>query len=453
MESILKYIEQNRQSFMDQLEELLKFPSISADSAYKKDLKDCADHLVRKLESLGLKAERIETAGHPIVYGEYHAPENKHTLLLYGHYDVQPVDPLDLWDHPPFEPHIEQDTIYARGATDDKGQLMTHLLAIEAYMKTRGSLPVNLKILIEGEEETASENLDTFIQDNKDKLAAEVVVVSDSAMYQRGIPAITYGLRGIAVGEIRIQGPGKDLHSGGFGGAVANPAAEMAHIVAAFHGADGRVRIDGFYDKVKELEGWEREMFASLPYDEAAFLKTTGSPAVLGEEGYTTLERLWARPTCEVNGIFGGYQGEGGKTIVPAWAGCKMTMRLVPDQEPNEILEKFERFVKKTASPAVKVEVTCSGGAKPALVSRESPFIQAGTRAMEKGFGKTPVFIRCGGSIPVVNVFKEVLGLDTLLLGFGQEDDNAHSPNEKFSLSDFHQGIVTMAHLFEEMNT
>jgi acetylornithine deacetylase/succinyl-diaminopimelate desuccinylase-like protein len=361
------------------------------------------------------------------------------------------VDPLDLWKKPPFEPLIEGDTIYARGASDDKGQFLIHLLAAEACLKTKGSLPVNLKFIIEGEEETAADNLEGFIKENHGKLKADGVVVSDTAMYGRGVPAITYGLRGIAVAEIKVHGPGRDLHSGSFGGAVANPATEVARIVAGFHDADCRVRIDGFYDRVRALEEWERDMFKSLPFDEKEYIASTGSPGTAGEKGFTTLERTWGRPTCEVNGIYGGYHGDGSKTIIPAWAGCKVTMRLVPDQDPEDILDRFETHVRNTASPAVRVEVKRSGGAKPAIVTRESFLVQGGSRALEKGFGKAPVFIREGGSIPIVNVFKEELGLDTLLLGFGQHDDNAHSPNEKFSLADFHQGIVTAVHLFDEV--
>ncbi len=448
MESVLKTIEKNRRAFVGQLVELLKYPSISADPARKQDVSDCADHVKGKLEALGLKTERVDTAGHPIIFGEYHRPENRRTLLLYGHYDVQPVDPLDLWNHPPFDPFIEGEMIYARGAADDKGQFMTHVMAVEAWLESAGSLPVNLKFLIEGEEETASDHLEEFIWEHKGELAADGVVVSDTAMYGPGIPAITYGLRGIVAAEIKVTGPAKDLHSGSFGGSVANPATEIARIIAAFHDENGRVRIDGFYDAVGPVEAWEKAMFDSLDFDEKAYLASTGSPAAAGEAGFTTLERRWCRPTCEVNGLFGGYQGEGGKTIVPSWAGCKVTLRLVPDQDPEDIYEKFERFVRKNASPAVKVAVEPGGGARPAVASRDNFLIRAGRSALEQGFGRAPVFIREGGSIPIVNVFKEALGLETLLLGFARQDCNAHAPNEKFSLDDFHRGIVTMACLF-----
>jgi acetylornithine deacetylase/succinyl-diaminopimelate desuccinylase-like protein len=451
MKEVLDYIEMHKKDFVNQLVELLRFPSVSADPAYRQDVGNCARHVKGKFEKLGLKAELVETAGNPIVYAEYIKPENRRTLLIYGHYDVQPVDPLELWNKPPFEPLIEGDTIYARGATDDKGQFLIHALAAEAFLSSVGTLPINLKFIIEGEEETASDNLDVFIKDHKDKLAADGVIVSDTAMYGRGLPAITYGLRGIAVAELKVTGPSRDLHSGSFGGAIANPITELTHIIASFHDENYRVRIKGFYDEVRELESWEREMFASLPFDEAKYLKSTGSPAVLGENGYSTLERTWARPTCEINGIYGGYQGEGGKTIIPSWAGCKVTMRLVPDQRHEDILQKFEDHVRKVSSPGVKVEIRTSGGARSAIVSRDSFLVKAGNTALEKGFGVSPVFIREGGSIPIVNTFKQELGLDTLLLGFGQQDDNAHSPNEKFSLADFHKGVVTVAHLFEEL--
>ena len=451
MRAVLEYIEKNRQAFVDQLRELLTFPSVSADPQYKEGILQCAEHVKDKLAALGLRTERIETPGHPIVLGEYSRPENRKTLLIYGHYDVQPVDPLDLWTHPPFEPHIEGDIVFARGAADDKGQFLIHVMAMEAYLKTAGRLPVNVKFLIEGEEETAADNLEGFIKENRDRLEADGVVVSDTAMYGHGIPAITYGLRGIAAGEIKVAGPDKDLHSGSFGGSVANPLTELAKIIASLHDKDYRIRIDGFYDDVRELESWEREMFISLNFDEAEHLRITGSPVHCGETGFTTLERVWARPTLEINGLYGGYQGEGSKTIIPSHGGCKVTMRLVPDQKPEDILDKFEAHVKRVASSAAKVEILRSGGANPARVSRDNFLVKACFEALRKGFGKEPVFIREGGSIPVVNVFKEELGLDTLLLGFARHDDNAHSPNEKFSLLDYHKGIVTIAHLFDAL--
>ncbi len=451
MDKVLSYIQANRSKFVNDLVELLKFPSISGDSKYKNDLLKCADHLKVKFEMLGLKARVYPTAGHPIVYAEYINPANKRTLLVYGHYDVQPVDPLNLWLHPPFEPFIDGETIYARGASDDKGQLLIHILAVEAYLKSGVPLPVNLKFVLEGEEESGPSHLFDFIPQNKELLKADGVVVSDTAMYAKGLPAITYGLRGIAAAEIKITGPNRDLHSGSFGGSIANPITELARLIAKFHDENYRIKIDGFYDEVRELEPWEREMWASLPHSDSNWLKTTGSPAVLGEKGYTTLERVWARPTCEINGIYGGYSGEGGKTIVPSWAGCKVTMRLVPDQRPEDILEKFTKYVNRVASTAVKVEVGNTVGAKPAMVERDNFMVKAAVKALEKGFGKKPVFMREGGSIPIVNTFKEELGLETLLLGFCQNDDNVHSPNEKFSLTDFHQGIITAAHLFAEM--
>ena len=364
---------------------------------------------------------------------------------------MQPVDPLDLWERPPFEPQIKDDRIYARGASDDKGQLLIHFLAAEAYLKTLGSLPVNIKFIIEGEEETAADNLEIFIKANHDKLKADGVIVSDTAMYGPDLPAITYGLRGIAATEIKVTGPNRDLHSGSFGGSLANPATELARIIARLHDSDYHIAIDGFYENVRELETWEKQAFAELPFDDKDYLKSLGAAAPVGEKGFTTLERIWARPTCEINGIFGGYAGEGGKTIVPSWAGAKITMRLVPDQDPNDILPKFEAFVRKIASPGVQLEFDNAGGAKPAIVARDSFLVQAGTTALEKGFGRKPFFMREGGSIPIVNTFKEELGLDTLLLGFAQSDCNAHSPNENFVLSDFHRGIDTVVHLFAEL--
>ncbi len=451
MQAVLEYIKKNQKKFVDDLVELLKFPSVSADSKYKEDVQRCAEHVKARFASLGLKAQIYPTKGHPIVFAEYTRPGNKRTLLIYGHYDVQPVDPLNLWTTPPFEPRIDGEIIYARGATDDKGQFLIHLLAVEAYLKSGNELPINVKFLIEGEEEIASNNLEEFIKANHELLKADGVIVSDTAMYGRGIPAITYGLRGIAAAEIKVTGPDRDLHSGSFGGSIANPVVELARMVAKFHDDNKRVLIDGFYDNVRELEPWEHEMFQSLKYDDNDHLTKTGSVATVGESGYSTLERVWARPTCEVNGIYGGYAGEGSKTIVPSWAGCKVTMRLVPNQSAGEILEKFEKYVRKIAPPTVKVEVRKLGGAKPAIVERDNFMVTACVEALEKGFGRKPVFIREGGSIPIVNTFKEELGLETLLLGFGQQDDNAHSPNEKFSLADFQQGIVTVAHLFGKL--
>jgi acetylornithine deacetylase/succinyl-diaminopimelate desuccinylase-like protein len=451
MQEVLTYVDAQRQSYVERLVELLKFPSISADPAYKKDILACGQYLEKEFAALGLKTELISTAGNPIVYAEYSRPENKRTLLIYGHYDVQPVDPLDLWERPPFEPQIKDDRIYARGASDDKGQLLIHLLAAEAYLKTVGSLPINIKFVIEGEEETAADNLEIFIKENHDKLKADGVIVSDTAMYGPDLPAITYGLRGIAATEIKITGPDRDLHSGSFGGSLANPATELARIIARLHDSDYHIAIDGFYEQVREIEDWEKQAFAELPFDEQAYLKLIGAAAPVGEKGFTTLERIWARPTCEVNGIFGGYSGEGGKTIVPSWAGAKITMRLVPDQDPTDILPKFEAFVRKIASPGVQLEFDHAGGAKPAIVSRDSFLVQAGTTALEKGFGRKPFFMREGGSIPIVNTFKEELRLDTLLLGFAQSDCNAHSPNENFVLSDFQRGIDTVVHLFAEL--
>ncbi|MGB5107002.1 MAG: dipeptidase [Candidatus Zixiibacteriota bacterium] len=449
MKQALEYIDKNRQNFVDTLVTLLKFKSVSADSAFKNDVRQCAEFVKSKFESLGLKARIYPTKGHPIVYAEYNNPKNKRTMLIYGHYDVQPVDPLNLWRKPPFEPNIEGDIIYARGATDDKGQFLIHLLAAESYLKSGLDIPVNIKFVIEGEEEIASANLETFIKDNHDLLKADGVIISDTAMYGRGVPAITYGLRGIAAAEIKVTGPDKDLHSGSFGGSVANPVVELARLIAKLHNDDKHVLIDGFYDDVRDLEKWEHDAYEALKYDNVDHLRQTGSPEIVGEKGYSTLERVWARPTCEINGIYGGYAGEGSKTIIPSWAGCKVTMRLVPNQTPGDILDKFEKYLKKIAPSTVKVEVNKHGGAKPAIVERENFMVTACVDALEKGFGRKPVFIREGGSIPIVNTFKEELGLETLLLGFGQHDDNAHSPNEKFSLTDFHKGIVTVAHLFE----
>ncbi|MDX9755248.1 MAG: dipeptidase, partial [bacterium] len=437
MDSVLQYIQDHKQDFIADLVELLRIPSISAQRDHAADCRRAALYLIDLFNQIGLTVELRETAGHPIVLAKYVNDERLPTILIYGHYDVQPVDPLDLWKTPPFEPRIEGETIYARGATDNKGQFLAHIKAVEALLKVQGEMPVNVTFLLEGEEECASGNLEKFIKENKDELRCDVVVVSDTSMFAEGMPSICYGLRGICTEEIRVEGPNQDLHSGIYGGAVPNPAEELCRIIAQLKDAEGRITIPGFYDDVVPMEEWEREAFAALPFDEKQFKKALDLNGSHGESGYSNLEQRWARPTLEINGIFGGYTGEGSKTVLPGWAGAKFSMRLVPNQTPETIDRLFQNYVQRIAAEYVKVSFKPSGGAKAVVVPRDALFMDEAVEAIKKGFGREPVFIREGGSIPIVITYQEELGANTLLIGLGQADDNAHAPNEKFSLRDF----------------
>ncbi len=451
MEKYEQFVDQNLQRFDDTLLEFLRIPSISAQPAHKGDVRKACEFLRDYLAGLGLEPVIFETAGHPILYAEYLKAKGKPTALVYGHYDVQPVDPLDLWDSPPFEPVIKNGTVYARGAADDKGQLMVHVHAIETYLKTAGEIPINLKIVFEGEEETASEHLDRFLEEHEKMLGSDLAIISDTSQFGSDMPAITYGLRGLAACDVKVIGPNRDLHSGQYGGSVANPINVLCSLVAQLHDSDLRVAVDGFYDDVAEIEDWEKDEFARLPFDDDEYMKSLGVRALHGEKGYSTLERKWARPTLDCNGIYGGYMGEGHKTVLPSWAGCKITMRLVPEMDPAKICDQLEAYLQKIAPPSVRVEVTKGGGARAAIVSKENPIMQAGEKALEYGFGRRPFYIREGGTIPIVGKFKELLGVDTILFGLCQPDSNAHSPNEFFGLDDFHRGIKSAVYLYNEL--
>ncbi len=453
MNSITTRLESTRDAATQQLFDFLRIPSISADSKYKPDMQRCAEFVRSAMETAGLKAEIIPTAGHPIVYGERIEDAARPTILIYGHYDVQPPDPLELWTSPPFEPTVRDGKIYARGATDDKGQLFTHLKSIEAWVQENGSLPVNIKFLVEGEEEVGSNNLELFLEQNTDRLRADVAVISDSSQYGDGIPAIQYGLRGIVAAEVRLTGPSKDLHSGVFGGAVANPVNALARLCGSLVDEHGRVQIPGFYDDVAALTEKEQAAFAVLPFSETEFLQQTGSSAVFGEAGFSTLERRWTRPTCDINGFLGGYTGEGPKTIVPSKAMAKITCRLVPTQQPVKVLDALEAFLKQQVPPGLKFEFKRFHGCPAFVFDPTSPWITAASGALEKAFGKAPVFIREGGSIPVVSSFQQILGIDTLLLGWGRNTDDLHSPNEHFHVDDFHNGITASAYLWEALGS
>ncbi len=448
----IDYIHTNRDRYLKELKEFLAIPSISALPAHKADVRRCAEWTGEAMKRAGLENVRlVDTPGHPVVCSDWlHAP-GAPTILFYGHYDVQPVDPLELWTSPPFEATIRDNEIYARGAADDKGQVFMHLKAIEAHLANGGKLPLNIKLIIEGEEEVGSANLDNFIRANKAQLAADVVVISDSAMFDRGVPSICYSLRGLVYCQIDLRGTASDLHSGVFGGAVVNPNMALAQILAQMKDRGGRIKIPTFYDDVRELSDAEREAWKKLPFNEKKYRKDLGAPKLFGESGYSTLERVWARPTLEVNGLLGGFTGEGAKTVIPAVSMAKVSMRLVPDQDPDKIAAAFESYVRKVAPKSVEVKVTRLHGAKPWLTAYDSAFVQAAGRAIEQGFGRPPVFCREGGSIPVVSTFQEELNLPSVLFGVGLPDENAHAPNERLDLDNFHNGIVASAILYSEI--
>lgn len=451
MNAVDQYLSQHAARFEEELCELLRIPSVSADSRHKADVRRAGDWVAAQFRGLGFKTEICETPGHPIVYAESLRAPGAPTILVYGHYDVQPPDPLQEWKSPPFEPTRRDGNLYARGATDDKGQMFTHIKSAEAWIKTAGQLPVNVKYLIEGEEEVGSENLEQFIDANHDRLKCDAVVISDTSQFAPGVPAITYGLRGIAYFELRLTGPKQDLHSGTFGGAVMNPAIALTKLLAALIDADGRVQAPGFYDDVTPLTDAERKQFAALPFDETAFKRQLGLDALAGEQGFTTLERKSARPTFDINGLTSGYQGEGAKTVLPAAASAKFSFRLVPRQDPRKIQASLEAFLQGLCPAGIRMTLVSHHGAPGVVTPLDSPYVAAAARAIEQGFGRAPVYMREGGSIPVVSTFRQRLGVDTLLLGWGLDDDNTHSPNEKFNLADFHRGIRTSAHLWKEL--
>jgi acetylornithine deacetylase/succinyl-diaminopimelate desuccinylase-like protein len=445
------YLTSRQHDFEEQLKALIRIPSVSAQPQHDADTRRAAEFVRDDLTATGLLAKVIETKRHPLVYAEWLGAPDQPTVLIYGHYDVQPPEPLEPWLSPPFEPTIRNGNLYARGATDDKGQMFTHLKAVEAWFKITGRLPINVKILIEGEEEVGGASLADYLATHSSLLACDYAVISDTSQFAPGQPAITYGLKGLAYFEIVVSGADRDLHSGTYGGAVANPLNALATILASLKGPDGKIAIAGFYDAVKPLESWERAEFAKLPFSDAEFQADLKVPALFGEAGYTTLERKWARPTCDINGIYGGYSGPGPKTVLPCKGGAKLSFRLVPDQDPETVDRLFRAHVARVCPPGVTSEIVTHHGAPAVLVKIDTPGVKAAVRAIEAGFGTKPVFMREGGSIPVVGLIKEHLGVDTLLLGWGQTDDNLHGPNEKFSLADFHRGIKASAHLLAEL--
>jgi acetylornithine deacetylase/succinyl-diaminopimelate desuccinylase-like protein len=455
MQAVLNYLKRNQSRFLAEFCDYLRFPSVSAQPQHKKDLHTCAEWLVAHCRQIGLEAKLCQTKGHPIVVAKTPASgpsrNGKPHFMVYGHYDVQPPEPLELWDSPPFEPRIDGRIIYARGSTDNKGQNFAHLKAVEAYLKTGTPLPCDLTFVLEGEEEVGSESLSGFLKENRSKLNCSAIVISDTGIPSLKHPALTYSLRGIIAFEITVHGPARDLHSGVFGGAVENPAMALARLLAQIRDDKGRVTIPGFYDDVATLSKFERQQAARYPLKDAQLKKLLGPPQLFGERGFTPTEQRSARPTFEINGLTSGYQGEGSKTIVPAWARAKITCRLVPNQEPARIRKLVLAHLKKICPPTVRLEINAGHGAEAYYVPPTGPLAQASLRALKQAFGAEPILMREGGSIPIVNQFKRILGADSLLLGLGLPDDNAHSPNEKFHLDCFEKGQRMSAFLWQEL--
>ena len=459
IDAVLARVDRETGASLEQLKDYLRIPSISTDPAYAGEVRRCAGFVEERLKAAGLDTEIVETAGHPLVYGEWLGAPGRPTVLFYGHYDVQPVDPLDEWRHDPFEPTIEDgergERIVARGATDDKGQSFTHIKAVEALMAETGHLPVNVKFLIEGEEECGGEAIEAYVRSPEaGRLGCDLALVSDTSMYGPGQPSVLYGLKGLLYTEVRVRGAARDLHSGTFGGAVANPLNALATMLAGLRDPeDGRILIPGFYDDVRPLDLRERSAFAALPFDETKYGDEIGATALWGETGYTTLERVWARPTCDVNGIWGGYEGPGAKTVIANRAGAKVSMRLVPDQEPERIFRALVEHLRASAPPGIEVEVEHLNGAPPVLVDLEGPLVDAALVGVAEAWGRAPVRVREGGSIPIVSTLSEVLAAPVLLIGFGLSDDRLHAPNEKMDLVNFYQGIRTIVRVLDRVGS
>ncbi len=454
MKAVLNHLKRNRRRAIEDLCEYVRFPSVSAQPQHRKDLMACARWLVRRCQTMGLRAQLHFTTGHPIVLATTRSQcrlDRPH-FLVYGHYDVQPPEPFELWTSPPFEPRIAGRKLFARGASDNKGQNLAHLRAVEAYLATGTELPCDVTFVIEGEEEVGSTSLSRFLRENRAELRCDAIVVSDTGMPDKRHPALTYALRGLAALEITVHGPSHDLHSGVFGGSVENPAMALARMLAQMRDDRGAITVPGFYDDVQLLSAAERRQFRRLPFNATAYQRMLGVPALFGEAGFSPLEQRSARPTLEINGLTSGYQGEGSKTIVPSCARAKLTLRLVPNQDPKRVVQLVSRYLKRICPPSVRLELEPGHGAEPYLVSPSGPLAQAALLSLRKAFGRQPVLLREGGSIPIVNEFRRVLGADTLLLGLGLPDDNMHSPNEKFDLECFERGQCMSAHLWQELS-
>lgn len=453
MKEVIDYIDSNYERYLDELKEFLRIPSISTLPEHSKDMQTAAEFVATKLKDAGMnKVEIFQTEGHPLVYAEWLGVPGKPTVLIYGHYDVQPVDPIELWETPPFEPTIKGDNIFARGATDDKGQMFVHIKSVEAYFKTFGSLPLNVKFIIEGEEEIGSSNLSSFLKNNVDLLKADAVLISDTSLFDVGVPTITYGLRGLAYMEVEVLGPNRDLHSGTYGGAVPNPINILSEMIAKLKDKDGRITITGFYKDVLKLTKEERQNFKALKFSEKEFAKSVGIKKSVGEKGYSVLERIWARPTLDCNGIIGGFTGQGAKTIIPSKASAKISMRLVPNQDPKKIAKLFTKYINQIAPDYVNVKVTSIHGGYPVLAPLDHKATKAAARAMSKAFGKKTIFMREGGSIPIVVDFANRLKACPVLMGLGLDSENLHSPNEHFNLNHFKLGIKISAYFLDEFS-
>ncbi len=447
-----RFLADNDARIHDELFEFLRIPSVSARSEHRQDTVRAAEWLAARMRDVGLTTEVVPTDGHPIVIGEWRkAGDGAPTVLIYGHYDVQPAEPLELWESPPFEPTVRHGRIYARGAVDDKGQLYLHVKALEAHLRTRGTLPINVVVLAEGEEEIGSPNLANFVETQAKRLGCDAVVISDSSMFAPGLPSILSSLRGLTYLQIDVQGAAVDLHSGSYGGAVINPATALARIIATFHDEHLRVAIPGFYDKVREWTPDARKRIQALPFDEGKFRDEVGAPSLGGEDGQSTLERIWTRPTCEINGLLSGYTGEGAKTVLPAAAMAKVSCRLVPDQDPDDIATLVRAHVERVAPPGVTVTIRALHGGRPWRADLQGPLYDAARRALTAAFGKEPVIVGEGGSIPVVGDFERILGAPVLLVGFGLPGENAHAPNEWMSEENFVKGTRAIAALWDEM--
>ena len=451
MTELDRYLSDHDARIHDELFELLRIPSVSARSEHSSDVRRTAEWMRDSLARIGFEATVFPTAGHPVVLGEWRQAQGAPTVLVYGHYDVQPAEPLELWESPPFEPTIRDGRIYARGSVDDKGQLFLHVKALEAHLAVRGTLPVNVIVLAEGEEEVGSEHLAPFIEQHAKRLACDAVVISDSSMFAPGQPSILSSLRGLAYMQIDVTGPSVDLHSGSYGGAVVNPATALARIIATFHDENGHIAIPGFYDAVRDWGEDARGAIRRLPFDEGEFRHETGAPALGGEAGYSTLERIWTRPTCEVNGLLSGYTGEGAKTVLPSKAMAKVSCRLVPDQNPEEIGRLVEAHVRRVAPKGVTVQVQHLHGGRPWRAELNGPVFDAARRALAAAFGREPVVVGEGGSIPVVGDFERILGVPVLLMGFGLPGENAHAPNEWLSDENFVNGMKAVAAFWDEL--
>ncbi len=458
IEKVIAHIDAHKEDHVQRLLDLLRIPSVSTDPGRKADVLRGAEWFNRLFAEAGIESDIVETAGHPAVLADTGPVEDGGdrgrplpTLLVYGHYDVQPAGDESLWDSPPFDPTIRDGAIFARGSADDKGQVLTHVLATSSFKQVAGRLPIRVKFLIEGEEEVGSANLPGLLRAQRDRLACDYVVLSDTPKLDANTPAITYGTKGLIYKEIVVTGPRQDLHSGSYGGTLVNPGNALAAIIASLHDADNRVTVPGYYDNVREISADERKRLGELPFDENAYLTSMGAPALEGEKGYSTLERRWARPTLDVNGLLGGFTGEGASTIIPAKMSAKVSMRIVPDQDPEKTSAAFDKAVRSAAPKGVRVEILTHAVAAPYLCPTDSPGMSAAKQAVEAGFGKRPVLIREGGTLPILPLFKEVLGADSLMIGMCHPNCNAHGPNEFFTLADLHDGTKAAAHLIHTL--